>query len=193
MADLIFVDTNILLDYLENRNKEIEEIFSKLLYLSKKGKIVVATSIFNIAEVLHKELDITAYGQCMKKKLSYDDIMSLVRNRNTAFEEALVNCRNSLESKIRRLIETDNLVLLYLPDDVQNVEQLYELGLGSYLQSQDAIVLATAIANNATYFLSKDGPLVKRIKPSDIPYAYDLKKEESRKTLNDTVLKGYEL
>lgn len=189
MVDLVFVDTNILLDYLENRNKEVVEIFSKLIVLNKEGKIVLATSVFNIAELLHKELDIEAYGQCIKKKMSFDEIISLVRNRKTKYEKALENCRNKLESKIRRLIKTNELTLLYLPDDMQNVEQLYELGLESFLSSQDAIVVATAIANGVTYFLSKDSELVKKIKPSEIPYAYDLKKGEARVTLMDTVLK----
>jgi predicted nucleic acid-binding protein len=192
MVDLVFVDTNILLDYLENRNKEVSEIFSKLIELNKEGKIVLATSVFNIAELLHKELDIAAYGQCIKKKMSFDDIISLVRNRKNSYEKVLENCRNKLESKIRRLIEKNDLTLLYLPDDMQNMENLYELGFSSYLSSQDAIVVATAIANNVMYFLSKDEVLIKKIKPNDIPYAYDLRKEDSRKTLNDTVLKGFE-
>lgn len=189
MVDLVFVDTNILLDYLENRNKDIKEIFSKLLELNREGKIILATSIFNIAELLHKELDIAAYGQCVRKKMSYDEIMSLVRNRKTSYEKALVDCTGKLESRIRRLIEKNEITLLYLPDDMRNLDQLYDLGFKSYLASQDAIIVATAIANGVTYFLSKDGILIKKIKPDEIPYAYDLKKQEARQTLLDTVLK----
>lgn len=188
MVDIFFLDTNILIDYLENRDEEVSDVVSKLLLLNKNGKIILATSIFNIAELLEKELEIAFYGQCIKRKMSSDEIYRQARSRQTFFEEALEKCRSKLESKVRKMIETNDITLLYLPEDVQHLEQVCDLGVNNYISSQDVMIVTTALANKATYFLSNDKELVKKLSQNGSLYVFDLSDERQRETFLDTVL-----
>ena len=189
MVETFFVDTNVLLDYLERRHEEIYKIVYELLRLSRKGKIILATSIFNIAELLEKELDIAFYGKCMMKKMSYDEIIRSVRGRKRLYEKTLENCKGKLESKVRKLIEQNDIVLLCLPDDVQHLDQVCDLGVNSYLSSQDVMIVTTALANSVTYFLSNDEELVRKLDQNGSIYVYNLRKDDQRETFCNTVLK----
>lgn len=189
LIDTFFLDTNVLLDYLERRNKDVQRIVSELLQLSKKGKINLATSIFNIAELLEKELDIAFYHKCMKKKMSCDEIIRLARNKGNSYERALESCRGKLELKVRKLIENNSLLLLSLPDDLDPIEQVWDLGVNRFLSSQDVMIVTTALAYNVTYFLSNDKQLVRKIGENGWFYVYDLREDNQRETFCNTVLK----
>jgi hypothetical protein len=40
MAQTVFLDTDVILDYLENRNKEVRDLVAQLLLLHEKGRII---------------------------------------------------------------------------------------------------------------------------------------------------------
>jgi predicted nucleic acid-binding protein len=189
LTDTFFLDTNVLLDYLERRNREVFDVVSELLQLNKKGKIVLATSIINLAELLEIELDIAFYGKCMKKRMSYDEIMRHLRTRDRVFEMALDDCKIKLESKVKKLFDGNSILLLSLPDDSEPFEQICDLGLNQCLSSQDLVMITTALAYSMTYFLSNDEDLVKKISQQGWFYAVDLKKDNQRETFRNTVLK----
>jgi len=183
------LDTNVLLDYLEKRHKEVYRVVFELLRLNRKGKITLATSIFNIAELLEKELDIAFYGECMRKKMSSDQIIRLARGRGGPYEKALENCRGKLESKVKKLIEKNDILLLSLPENIDPLEQVCDLGVNSYLSSQDVMIVTTALAYSVTYFLSNDKKLVRKLDQNGCFYVYNLRKDDQRETFCDTVLK----
>ena len=72
--NLIFIDTNIMLDYIEKRHKKSKKILDKMIKLNKNGKIKLSTSIFNIAELLDVEFEINYFIDCINNKMSADEI-----------------------------------------------------------------------------------------------------------------------
>ena len=190
MVDVFFADTNVLIDYLEIRDNAVHNLFTKLLQLDKEGKIRLVTSIFNIAELIDKELDIAFYSKCMKQKMSCDEILRLARNRQGKYEEKMETCVTNVESKIRRFIEKNDLTLLCLSAEMLDLEQIFYLGIKNYIPSQDTMIVATALASKATYFLSSDEKLGKKLKVNDLFYVFDLGKEKQREIFRDTVLKA---
>lgn len=189
MIDIFFLDTNVLLDYLEKRHKEVYGVVFELLRLSREGKIILATSIFNIAELLEKELDIAFYGKCMRKKMSFDEIIRLARSKGGSYEKTLENCRGGLESRVKKLIENNDILLLSLPENIDLLEQVCDLGVNNYLSSQDVMIVTTALTNSVTYFLSNDQKLVKKLDQNGSIYVYNLRKDDQRETFCNTVLK----
>ena len=87
MQQTIFLDSNIILDYLENRNREVREILSELLKLHKEGKCALTTSVFNIAEIIDKEFEINFYGWCLTEKMSYDEIVNKIFRDSKKYKE----------------------------------------------------------------------------------------------------------
>jgi len=189
LIDTFFVDTNVLLDYLEKRHKEVYRVVFELLRLSREGKIILATSIFNIAELLEKELDIAFYSKCMRKKMSCDEIIRLAKNKGRSYEKTLENCRGRLESRVKKLIEKNDILLLSLPENIDPLEQVCDLGVNTFLSSQDVMIVTTALANSVTYFLSNDNELVKKLGQNGSFYVFNLRKDEQREIFCNTVLK----
>jgi len=77
----VFLDTCVILDYLENRDTDIRDIVAQLLLFHENGKIILATSIFNIAELIDKEFEIYFIGHLISKRLSYDEIWKKKGNK----------------------------------------------------------------------------------------------------------------
>jgi predicted nucleic acid-binding protein len=67
MVQVIFLDTNVILDYLENRNQEVRDVIAQSLLLHKKGRIILATSVFNIAELIDQEFQNLFYKRMYKR------------------------------------------------------------------------------------------------------------------------------
>lgn len=193
MTYIIFLDTNVILDYLEDRNKDVSEVINQLLHLHKDGSLLLATSIFNIAELIESEFEIHFFGWCIKEKMSYDETIRKRRGNLRYYEMVSEKNRNKIEKKIRQFIEDNEIALLHLSiNDVEEFEEIYELTLNSYLSSQDAMITATAIANDVTYFLSNDRELVNKISQNGLLYAFNLHDPRQRETFLDNVLKGFE-
>jgi predicted nucleic acid-binding protein len=188
-GDTFFLDTNVLLDYLEKRHKEVYSVISELLKLNREGKITVVTSIFNVAELLEKELEIAFYRRCMKRKKSCDEIIRMARSRGVSYERALERGRGKLWEKVRKLIEDNEILLLFLPDYVDPFEMVFDLAINRFLSSQDLIVVTTAFAYSITYFLSNDKQLVKKLGEYGWFYVFNLREDKQRETFCNTVLK----
>jgi predicted nucleic acid-binding protein len=188
MVQTVFLDTNVILDYLENRHHEVRDIIAQLLLLHKKGRIALATSIFNVAEVIDKEFEIHFSGWCINERMSFDE-MSRSRRNEKLYREVSEKNKNTVEKRIKEFISQNEIILLTLPGDASRYGELYDLVYSYQLQSQDALMIAAALANNATYFLSNDSDLIKSV--SDIfPYAYDLRNEGRRKAFRNDVLEA---
>jgi len=188
MVQMVFLDTNVILDYLENRQHEVRNIIAQLLLLHKKGRIALATSIFNVTEVIDKEFEIHFSGWCINERMSFDEMNRLRRNEKL-YKEVSENNKNSIEKKIKEFISQNEIVMLTFPEDASRYDEVYDLVYRYQLQSQDALMVAAALANNATYFLSNDSDLIKSI--SDIfAYAYDLRNEGRRRAFRNDVLEA---
>jgi predicted nucleic acid-binding protein len=192
LTNTFFLDTNVLLDYLEKRHEAVHKVVSELLQLNREGKVNLATSIFNLAELLDKELEIAFYLRCMKRRMSCDDIIKKARSRGAYYERALEKCRDKLWLRMRKLIEDNNFLILSLPDDIDPFEQICELGINRFLSSQDVMVVATALANSIPYFLSNDKQLVNKLSEHGWFYVYNLREDNQRETFCNDVLKVFQ-
>jgi predicted nucleic acid-binding protein len=72
MGDIFFLDTNVIVDYLEKRNQDVQDIVAQLLHYHGKNKIVLATSVFNVVEVIDTEFQIRFIGECINERMSGD-------------------------------------------------------------------------------------------------------------------------
>jgi predicted nucleic acid-binding protein len=162
VAQMAFLDTDVILDYLENRNQEVRDIVAQLLLIHKKGRIVLATSVFNIAELIDKEFQIHFIGWCLKERMSYDEIMSKLNRDERLFREVSNKNKEEVERRIKDFIFGNGIQILSLSGE-KEYEEIYDLIYKKNLRSQDALIVATALANKVTYFLSNDSNLTSRI------------------------------
>lgn len=193
MAQIIFLDTNVLLDYVENRNQEVRDIVAQLLPLHRKGKIILATSVFNIAELIEKEFDIRFIGACVSERMSYDEILRKVRGDKKHYREVAQTQRKEIEEKIKNFMLKNDITNLYPSlDDPEHHEELYNLIYDYQLDSQDALIVFTALSSAATYFLSNDSDLVNTISRSDSlsMYACNLRDDRQRTNFRDSVVEA---
>lgn len=190
MPQIVFLDTNVILDYLENRNQEVSYIIKRLLDFHKKGKIILATSVFNIAEIIDKEFEIKFFGKLLFEKLSFDEILRK-KNNKTMFRDISREHKKQIEKGVKKFLFSNNIGILSLTrkqEGSENYEDLCNLIYEHQFASQDALIIATAITNDATYFLSNDGDIVKQITDYELMDAYNLRNDKQREDFNDNVL-----
>lgn len=190
-SQIVFLDTCVMLDYLENRNEKVRDIVAQLLLLHENGQIALTTSIFNIAELIDKEFEIHFIGNLVAERLSYDEIASQRGNR-TLLREVSERTRGIIEDKVRQFVFDKSITILMPTFQAENEEEeyneLYNLIYEYQLKSQDAIIVATALQNNVTYFLSNDTNLVSTLNNNGLIDAYSLRDRNQRQAFKDNVL-----
>lgn len=196
MIQIFFLDTNVILDYLENRNQEVRDIVAQLLLFHKNGSIELATSVFNMAEVIDKEFQIHHIGTLLSNKMSYDEVLRQRGKKNQYREEAR-GYTTSVKRKIKRFIFDNDIKMLDLEPfqtgrvegpSTSTYEELYDLIYSHQFASQDALIIGTALCNGTTYFLSNDTDIVNEITENGILDAYNLRDPKQRKDFKDNVL-----
>lgn len=187
MIQVAFLDTDVILDYLENRDQEVRDVIAQLLLLHKKGRIVLATSVFNIAELIDKEFQIHFVGWCLKERMSYDEIMSKLNRSEKFFKEISDKNRKEIEKRIKSFIFEKEIKIISL-SGIEEYEQLYELIYQRNLRSQDALIVTSALMNKVTYFLSNDSDLISKI--GDMIDAYNLRDKNLREAFKSNVLEA---
>jgi len=189
MADVFFLDANVLLDYLEKRNQEVMDVVAQLLLFQRKSKIIVATSVFNVVELIDTEFQIRFIGECINERMSGDEILSKLNRDKGMYKEIADTNKEKIATKINDFIVKNQIEILSLSfDESGRHEELYKLIYEKTLRPQDALIVATALANNATYFLSNDKELLDAI--GKLLIAFNLRNKEQRETFRDNVLKA---
>ena len=188
-----FLDTNIILDYLENRNEEVRDIIAQLLLFHKQGKIVLASSAFNVAELIDKEFEINFIGHLISERLSYDEIMKKKGNKKL-FREISEKAKEKIEEKIKKFIFNNGIEILSLSfgdgdeKESNDYDDLYKLIYEYQFSSQDALIVSTALSNEVTYFLSNDSDIVKQINNNGLIDTYNLRDKTQRDGFRNNVL-----
>ena len=189
MAQMVFLDTNVILDYLESRNQEVRDIIAQLLLLHKKGRITLATSVFNVAELVDKEFQIRFIGACVNERMSYDEIIGKLRRDRELYRQIAERNKERIEKKVKDFIFQKEIEVLSLSfNDPQQYQELYKLIYNHQLQPQDALIVATALSNNATYFLSNDSDLVNTI--GELLNSFNLRNKVQRESFRNDVLEA---
>lgn len=187
MGQLVFLDTDIMLDYLENRNKEVRDIIAQLLLLHKKERITLVTSAFNIAELIDKEFEIHFIGWCIKEKMSYDETFGKLNRDEQYYREVSENNKEGIEKGIREFISKNRVEVLTFVENYK-YQELYDLIYKRQLKSQDAVMVAIALGWKATYFLTNDSNLTKKI--DDLFDVYRLRDDKLREAFRNSVLEA---
>ena len=187
---IVFLDTYIILDYIEIRNREVHELLSTLFLLHQKNKIRLATSIFNIAEVIDKEFQIHFIGEFLKEKLSYDEIAKK-RGDRKEFRRISKKFQEDIEKKVRKFIFEKGILIFSLPlETEEDYQELYNLIYEYQFSSQDALIILTALKNNVTYFISNDHEIVQKINDNGWMYVYNLRDEDQRKEFKNSFVEA---
>jgi len=181
----IFLDTNIILDVIENRNKEVKQFFNQLTRRYKNGEIQLSTSIYNITELLDKEFEISYFQECMKEKISGDVIIRRRGSRAFYCERSIRN-KEKIVERVNNFLEKSELHIHSSTLPMDEREMLYKLLGDRGIRSQDAIIISCALHNEADYFFTSDGNLKNAL--PDIIYAFDISREQERDTILRTVL-----
>ena len=186
-VQIVFLDTNIILDYLENRNPEVRDIIAQLLPPHRKGKIRLATSVFNVAELIDKEFDIHFMSWCLNQRMSSDEVLNKRNRDEKLFEEISEKNRKEIEKRVNKFASKNEIGILSIsPEELQ--QDIYELIYRHKLQCQDALMIATALANKVTYFLSNDSNLIR--KTSELFDGYSLRDPILREAFRNNVLES---
>jgi len=181
----IFLDTNIMLDVIENRNKEVKQFFNQLKKRHKNGNIQLSTSIYNITELLDKEFEISYFQECMKEKISGDVIIRR-RGARVFYCERSIRNKDKIIERVNNFLENSEIHIHYSTLPIEEREMLYNLLGDRGIRSQDAIIISCALHNESDYFFTGDGNLKNAL--PDIIYAFDISKEQDRDTILRTVL-----
>jgi len=191
MPQVVFLDTNVMLDYLEGRNQEVIDIVSQLILLHEMGKIILATSIFNIAELLDKEFEIHYIGHLINQRFSFDEIWKKKNDREEIRKSAQA-CNNAIRRKINRFVFEKSIMVLTPKFENNNwhedYAQLYSLIYEAQLDSQDAMIVVIALQNDVTYFLSNDSNLVRQLNEKSLIDAYSLRDPGMRESFKNNVI-----
>lgn len=148
---------------------------------------MLATSIFNIAELLDKEFEIRFSGWGLNERMAFDEIRKL-RSNEKLFRDVCEKNKSSIEKGVKGLVFENELPILYFPEEPSQYEELYNVIYRYQLESQDALIVTAALANKVTYFLSNDDYLVRMIRP--ILDSYNLRDEQSRNDFRRNVLEA---
>jgi len=183
----VFLDTDVILDYLENRNQEVRDLIAQLLLLHKKGRIIVATSVYNIAELIDKEFEINFLGWCINNRMSSDEAFSKLRRDEKLFKEVSSKNRENIEKRIKNFIFGKQIEIFSL-SGTKEYEQLFDLIYQRNLKSQDALIVTTALVNKATYFLSNDSRFLSKIE--DLLDSFNLRNPKLREEFRNSVLEA---
>jgi hypothetical protein len=187
MAQIVFLDTDVMLDYLENRNQEIRDIVAQLLLLHKKEKITLVTSVFNMAELIDKEFEIHFIGWCLKERMSYDETFSKLRKDEELFKAISEKNEKGIKKRIEDFVSKNRITILSF-SETEDYKSLYDLVYRRKLKSQDALVVAAALEWKATYFLSNDANLIDKI--ADLFHAFKLRDKSAREAFRSNVLEA---
>lgn len=189
MGDVIFLDTNVILDYLEKRNQDVIDIVAQLLHFHSKGKIVIATSVFTVAELIDTEFQIRFIGECINDRMSGDEIISKLNKDKELYRQIAETNKAKVANKVRDFVVRNQIEVLSLPSsEFWDYEELYKLLYNHLLRPLDALIVATAISNNVKYFLSSDMDLIDAVGKL-LPHTFSLRDKTQRDTFRDGVLK----
>jgi predicted nucleic acid-binding protein len=151
----IFLDTNLMIDYLENRNQKVV-IFLQKLFENKN--IEVSTSFFNQIELIDKIQEITHLGNLViKRKYCFDEIIRAKREK-----ELIPSEREKIFNDIENFFK-DKKIKRYILES-KDARTTGEIITSMNLESQDALIISTYHTSQADMFLSNDKKLIDNVK-----------------------------
>ena len=149
-----FLDTNIILDYIENRSRETVSFAYSLLHNSD---IKVSTSFFNLVETIDKIQEIRHIGKLIvENKYSFDEIIRAKKMKSLSASE-----RKKIMDDINDFIHKNKIEVYMLPHEDMDI--VSDIIVNVNIESQDALIVGTYARSEAQIFISNDSNLIKNI------------------------------
>ena len=168
MKLIIFLDTCVLLDYIENRDRTISHFIQTII---DDPEIKIATSIFNIIELLDKMQEIRHMAKLVtQNKYSFDEIA-----RDRHIKKLSKTEREEILEDINKFQENSKIIV-YQMDKKTGYDEVIDLLSKIDLKSQDALIVGSYATSESMMFLSKDSNLTKNIK-GELPEVYHMKND----------------
>ena len=197
---VFIADTNILIDFVERRNKSVVNSLKLLIRSSKKEVLILGTTIYNVAEFLDKMSCLVMMMRLLKKRYSPDYIIRTSNNKSqyarTIARENIDEAQFKIDVLKKIWMVFDNFAV-FLPSflDLKIVEEiklLEKLVVDNFIQSQDAMILhlvskINAISNFGAYFLTRDQYIL------DVASSYAYTLDPSKSDEVQRVLKSIEV
>ena len=153
---IVFLDTCVMLDYLENRDRETAHFIQTLI---ENSQIELSTSIFNIIELLDKVQEIRHMAKLVtQNKLSFDEIA-----RDRQVKKLTESERDAILEELEKF-QKNSKIIVYQIDKSAGYNKVIDLLSKINLKSQDALIVGSYATSEANMFISKDSNLIKNVK-----------------------------
>jgi predicted nucleic acid-binding protein len=150
---IIFLDTNVMLDYINSRDKKTIYLLNAL---KQAERVTLTTSIFNMLELLDKHQELRHLSNLfIKQKYSFDEVLRNRREKQLSNED-----RDELTGDINDFMNEFSIEV-YKPVSESSYETILRILTEIPISSQDAMILGTYADSAAQMFLTKDGALLK--------------------------------
>lgn len=163
----VFVDTCVLLDYFENRDRQISCFVQSLI---DNPKIELRTSWFNVIEMLDKIQEIRHMSKLVQKRFSFDEIARDRQNKQLSPTE-----RQEILKELNDFLTESKIITFYFTK-VEGYHHVVNLLSKVDLKSQDALIFSMYLHTDSEIFISKDDKLIKNVK-KEHPNAFHAKNE----------------
>ncbi len=169
---IIFFDTNLLLDYIDERRDNISKSIMDKLFISSNYEI--STSLYNIVEVVDKLKEITTIKNLVNEGVSFDELLRK-RKENKLYKKDIDYISENV-SNLLKMIE------IYMIKRKRDIEDIIDIAINYKFKSQDALIIFTylSIPTNDKVFFTKDKELVREVKANykEFEESYNLYKGE---------------
>jgi predicted nucleic acid-binding protein len=151
--DRIYLDTNVILDVIENRRTASLTLLRKVRELG----FYCCTSSFALCETIDKEQEFMHIGNMCKNKCTFDDLLRNKRNKELNTKE-----RQIAIDRVGNFFATYPVVIFNIEGDTWDkaIEALQILNVSA----SDSVQIATAIANKCSVFITNDEKLLNEAK-----------------------------
>lgn len=151
---LLYLDTNIFLDLIRNRNDDSVELFRKI----RRGVYNTVTSFFTLLEIIEDEQKrVFAEREIMVRKRSFDEVRTGIYERDLR-EPELESIKIILEKGIYKpFVDTQKIKVVYLDD--AGWDRAYELQSELNISASDSIHLSIADILDCDIFVTNDSQL----------------------------------
>ena len=153
---LLYLDTNIFLDLIRNRNDDSRELFREIV----KGEYGAITSTFTQLEIMEEEQErIFAEREIVHRKRSFDEVRNAIGQRDLTNVE-LESVRIILGKQILKpFIDKEKIELRYLTE--VGWDRAFEFQSKLNISATDSIHLAIADIAGCDIFVTNDTQLRK--------------------------------
>gem|GEM_PF-2659198 len=152
-----YINTNIILDYIRNRNHDSVLLMETI----KRRKIQCFTSYYTILELIDREQENKWIWKRAQHGEALDDIIRRRYPRELS-EAELRDAFNEIENKFLKPFVDSDIVVVTVPLD-ESWDSLLELLQKGNFSIGDIFHLDAAIGNRCNIFITNDSQLVKMI------------------------------